>query len=135
MIELLPRLSPEAKSRLIAGARFLVWPSLGEYETFGLVVAEAYACGVPVVASRTGVAEEMVGESRTGLFFAPSDAADLARQALWAWQHPSEMMAMGANGHKLYESKFTFDHAYRRMMDVYCRVAPQQKLPEMTAVQ
>jgi glycosyltransferase involved in cell wall biosynthesis len=135
MIELLPRLSREAKSKLIAGARFLVWPSLGEYETFGLVVAEAYACGVPVVASRTGVAEEMVDEGRTGLFFAPKDPADLARQARWAWEHPSEMTAMGANGRKAYESKFTLDHAYRRMMDVYRLVIPQPEISKMAAAQ
>ncbi len=42
---------------LVAGAELLVQPSL--YEGFGLPPLEAMACGVPVVAARTGALEEV----------------------------------------------------------------------------
>jgi glycosyltransferase involved in cell wall biosynthesis len=122
-IELIPRLSLEEKYELLRGARFLVWPSLGEYETFGLVVAEAYACGTPVVASRTGVAVERVQDGRTGIFFTANDGADLAKAAQWAWDHPEEMSEMGANGRKLFESKFTLERACDNLISVYEQVA------------
>ena len=125
-IELVPRLTLEQKYDLFCDARFLVWPSLGEYETFGLVVAEAYACGVPVIASHTGVAPEMVAKGQTGIFFAPNDAVDLAKTAQWAWEHPNEMAIMGASGRELYESKFTPELAYRRLLATYEGIARKQ---------
>ena len=121
-VQLVPRLSNEEKYSLIRNARFLVWPSIGYYETFGLVVAEAYGCGVPVLASRTGVATEMVTEGRTGMFFEQNDAADLARQARWAWEHPEEMMVMGRNARAEYASRFSLDVAYQRIMATYATV-------------
>ena len=44
---------------LMRGARCVVFPSEW-YETFGRVTAEAYAAGVPVVASRLGAMAEIV---------------------------------------------------------------------------
>lgn len=124
-VELVPRLSSHARNELIKGARFLVWPSQGYYETFGNVVAEAYACGVPVIASRTGVAEEMVVDGRTGLFFNAVDSADLAAKVTWADHHPEEMAAMGKNGRTEFESRFTAEIAYRGLLNAY-RAAREQ---------
>lgn len=44
----------------VAGARLLVYPSM--YEGFGLPPLEAFACGVPVVASDLAVVREVVGD-------------------------------------------------------------------------
>jgi glycosyltransferase involved in cell wall biosynthesis len=98
-IELVDRLSQEELILLFKGARFLVWPSEGYYETFGLVVAEAFACGVPVIASRIGVMAEIVQEGRTGLHFTPGDPEDLADKVRWpgpirrSWQRWGVMRA------------------------------------------
>jgi glycosyltransferase involved in cell wall biosynthesis len=50
--------------RTVAGARLLAYPSA--YEGFGLPPLEAFACGVPVVASDLAVVREVVG-TETGL--------------------------------------------------------------------
>ncbi|MCC6346201.1 MAG: glycosyltransferase family 4 protein, partial [Nitrospirales bacterium] len=47
----------EALAELYSAADFLLFPSL--YEGFGYVVAEALACGLPVLSTRVGIAREI----------------------------------------------------------------------------
>jgi glycosyltransferase involved in cell wall biosynthesis len=118
-IQVVGRLSPEALVQLIKGARFLIWPSLGYYETFGLVAIEAFACGVPVIASRTGVMAEIVTDGVTGLHFTAGDAADLAAKVRWAWEHPAEMAEMGRAARREYEQKYTAEINYAQLLRIY----------------
>jgi glycosyltransferase involved in cell wall biosynthesis len=118
-VSLLPYLSQEECFELIKGARFLVWPSEGHFETFGLVAIEAFACGVPVIASRLGAMAEIVAEGRTGLHFAAGDEADLAAKLSWAWTHPEEMGAMGNLARAEYLAKYTAEQNYPLLMDIY----------------
>ncbi len=57
----------------------LVVPSLW-FENAPLVIFEALAAGVPVLASRLGALPDFVHDGRNGLLFEPGDAQDLARQ-------------------------------------------------------
>ena len=118
-VEIVERLSPEALIQLVKGARFLVWPSLGYYETFGLVAVEAFACGVPVIASRTGVMAEIVTDGVTGLHVTPGDPADLAAKVRWAWDHPAEMVEMGRAARREYEQKYTAERNYAQLLRIY----------------
>lgn len=118
-VQLVGRLDRSELTRLLQGARFLVWPSEGYYETFGCVAAEAFACGVPVLASATGMMDQMVTNGHTGLTFRPSDPQDLAAKVTWAWTHEAEIDIMGHNARKEYEAKYTPDQNYTMLMDVY----------------
>ncbi len=60
---------------LYRGARGLICPSL---ETFGLVMAEALACGAPVIAPRFGGALEIVRDGENGIFMERVDPAGIA---------------------------------------------------------
>ena len=57
-----------AKVRLFGGARALVYPVQAR-EPFGLVLAEAMACGTPVVALDLGAVREVVDHGETGMIF------------------------------------------------------------------
>jgi glycosyltransferase involved in cell wall biosynthesis len=57
-----------AKVRLFGGARALVYPVQAR-EPFGLVLAEAMACGTPVVALDLGAVREVVVHGETGMIF------------------------------------------------------------------
>lgn len=105
----------------IKSARFLVFPSEW-YEMFGLVAIEAFACGVPVIASRIGVMAGLVEHSRTGLHFAAGDAGDLASIVRWALEHPREVERLGRNARLEYESKYTAEENYRQLLEIYGRV-------------
>ncbi len=57
----------------------LVVPSLC-YETYGMVIQEAFAVQVPVIASDLGAMSEYIQDGVSGLLFEPGSADDLARQ-------------------------------------------------------
>jgi len=102
-------------------ARFLVVPSQW-YEGFPMVIAEAMACGTPVVCSRLGAMEEIVADHRTGLHFTAGDAEDLAQKAVWAWTHPVETSEMGRAARLEYERNYTAEGNYISLMEIYERV-------------
>jgi glycosyltransferase involved in cell wall biosynthesis len=118
-ISALPYLSREECFELIKGARFLVWPSEGYYESFGLVAIEAFACGTPVIASRTGAMTEIVEDSKTGLHFTAGDADDLAAKVQWAWTHPDQMNEMGSAARTAYQNKYTAKTNYQVLLGIY----------------
>jgi glycosyltransferase involved in cell wall biosynthesis len=103
---------------VMKGARCLFFPSEC-YEGFGMAMIEGFACGTPVIASRTGSMQELVSDGRTGLLFTPSDAEDLARKAAWAWSHPARMAEMGQQARREYEAKYTAARNYEMLMETY----------------
>jgi glycosyltransferase involved in cell wall biosynthesis len=111
-------LSREETLTAIKNARVLIMPSLW-YETFGMVIVEAFACGTPVLCSKLGSMEEMVRDQSTGIHFAPGDAIDLAQKLEWIWNHPSEVTAMGRRARREYESSYTADRNYAILRGIY----------------
>ncbi len=118
-IEWLPRSTQDVLIGLFQSARFLVWPSEGLYENFGLVAIEAFACGVPVIASNVGVMAATIRDGYTGLHFASGSPQDLAAKVEWAWAHPNEMEAMGREARREYEKKYTPERNYEMLMNIY----------------
>jgi len=119
-VELLGRLPRPEMLSLLRGAACLLLPSEC-YETFGLVAVEAFACGVPVIASRLGAMAEIVQEGRTGLLFTPGNAQNLAEKVQWASSHPEQIKEMGRNARKEYESRYTAEQNYRILLEIYQR--------------
>ncbi len=77
------------KYRLIAGAEFMVFPSL--YEGFGIPALEALSLGKPVLASRTSSFPEVIGEA--GLYFDPLSVEDFA-SAFSQIEHRTTLQAL-----------------------------------------
>ncbi|MEK7405397.1 MAG: glycosyltransferase [Acidobacteriota bacterium] len=105
----------------VKGCRFLVFPSEW-YECFPATIVEAFACGVPVIASRLGAMREIIEDGTTGRHFAAGDAADLAEKVEWAWTHPKELEEMGRAARAQYEAKYTAERNYRMLTEIYRRV-------------
>lgn len=70
-----------------------------DYEGFGLVIIEAMACGIPVVATDCPFGpSEIVEHGRTGLL-SQMDVKDLAAKMEWMITHQSERRQMGRLAH------------------------------------
>ncbi|HXK21903.1 MAG TPA: glycosyltransferase family 4 protein [Myxococcota bacterium] len=74
----LPQRPPGEMPAIHAAADLHVFASLGD--TWGLVVNEALACGVPVLCSRlAGCADDLIESGRNGWLFDPTDAQDFVK--------------------------------------------------------
>jgi glycosyltransferase involved in cell wall biosynthesis len=117
-VDFLGRKPLEEVNRAIQKALFLIVPSEC-YETFGLVAAQAFACGTPVIASRLGAMGEIVEDGKTGLHFISGDVEDLAAKVEWAWAHSGEMTKMGGEARREYEKKYTAEINYEMLIEIY----------------
>jgi glycosyltransferase involved in cell wall biosynthesis len=111
----------QSKERVLAlmkNALALIFPSVW-YEGFPMTIAESFACGLPVIASRLGAMAEIVGDRHTGLLFDPGDPDGLAAEVAWLWSHPKEAERMGREARAEFEAKYTAERNYQMLMEVY----------------
>lgn len=110
---------------ILKHAAFLIFPNEW-YEPFGLGIVEAFACGVPVIASAQGAPMEIVESGKNGLHFIPGDPKDLAAKVEWAWTHPTEINSMGIAARAEYEAKYTAKRNYDLLMEIYRRAQSKE---------
>jgi glycosyltransferase involved in cell wall biosynthesis len=89
------------------------------YENFPRTLVEAFACGLPVIASRLGAMATLIRDGETGLLFEPGDARDLAEKLAWAQAHPVAMRGMGDAARREYESKYTPQRNLEILLAIY----------------
>jgi glycosyltransferase involved in cell wall biosynthesis len=106
---------PAEAERFYQAADIFVLPSL--YEGFSLVALEAAACGLPVVATRVGFIEELVGDEEAGLIVPRTPAAvgtALARLA----GDPALRARQGAVARRRAQS-YTWSRSAHGVLDLY----------------
>ncbi|MEF9887062.1 glycosyltransferase [Streptomyces sp. P9-A4] len=104
----------EAVSRSVG----VVAPSMAQ-ETFGLVVAEAMAAGVPAVAAGHGAFVELVEDGVTGLLHRPGDPASLASCLRRITAGPDRNREMGRAARRRYERGFSPAVGLERLVEEY----------------
>jgi GT2 family glycosyltransferase/glycosyltransferase involved in cell wall biosynthesis len=112
----------EEMPRALAGLDVLVVPSIW-LENAPFVIREAYAAGLPVIASNLGGMAEMVRHEQTGLLFRPGDAVDLRRaiERLIAEPHLLTGLARGA------PDMMSIEDDARQIIEVYEELVRTQK--------
>jgi glycosyltransferase involved in cell wall biosynthesis len=124
-VTFLGRLPRQQAFDYLAHARFLLFPSEW-YESFPMTILEAYAHGVPVVASRMGVMPEIVKENQTGLLFEPRNPESLAALVESLWKETGLIRQLSQNARREYEMFYTADENYRQLMVIYNEVLAKQ---------
>jgi glycosyltransferase involved in cell wall biosynthesis len=119
-IEYLGGLSRKQVQALMHEAAVLIFPSVC-YENFPLAIVEAFASGVPVVASEIGAMAEIIEDGRTGLHFRPGDPEDLATKIKWVTNHPAELGQMRRAARAEYLLKYTPERNYQLLTGTYDR--------------
>lgn len=99
-------------------AAFLVLPSIC-YENFPRTIVEAYASGLPVIASAMGAMAELVDDGVTGLLVEPNNAAALAAGVAWAQSHPQAMQRMGVTAFQRYQQRYRAQTNHDQLIDIY----------------
>ena len=94
-VRFLGQLGPQELSRYYRHALALIVPSIG-YETFGIILIEAFRHGTPVLARRIGPFPEIVAQSGGGELFVDGDNLLVAMRRLQA--DPSRRRQLGAAG-------------------------------------
>ncbi|MGW2372881.1 glycosyltransferase [Kitasatospora sp. NPDC001683] len=88
-------------------------------EAFGLVVVEAMAAGVPVVAAGHGAFVELVEDGVTGLLHQPGEAASLASRIRRITAEPDRNQEMGRAARHRYEQGFSPVVGLERLLEGY----------------
>lgn len=97
----------------------LLFPSYSE--AFGIVVLEAMARGLVIMAYDIPGMDEKITESRNGYLFPPGDIDKMAERLLWLRNHPEERSRIGKNNRDDIR-QFTIEKQANQYLDLYRRV-------------
>jgi phosphatidylinositol alpha-mannosyltransferase len=130
-VELLGRVSDDEKARWFATADIFVSPATG-HESFGIVLLEAMAAGVPIVCSDIHGYKGVVRRGEQALLVPPRNAAALAAAIGQLLDDPDLRARMGQAGRDR-SHRFGWDRVAARVDDYYGfvirRLAAQGQLP------
>ncbi|MEU2233728.1 glycosyltransferase [Streptomyces vietnamensis] len=109
---------PAEVRKAVARSVAVLAPSMAR-ETFGLVVAEAMAAGVPAVAAGHGGFVELVEDGVTGLLHRPGEPASLASCIRRITAEPDRNQEMGRAARRRYEQGFSPAVGLERLLEEY----------------
>lgn len=112
---------PSEVAQALGAADLVVVPS--RQEGFGLVTAEAMACGRPVVAFEETGAEDLIEHRRSGWLADPGSADALAQGIEWVLSDGDRAARMGRRARGRVEARFDINQVARRYREIYERAA------------
>ena len=121
-VHFLGRINPDKLRRYYRHALALIVPSIC-FETFGIILIEAFQNGTPVLARRTGPFPEIVNQASAGLLF--DDAVELL-QAMRCVQYNLDLRDdLIRNGRESFSTYWSEDAVLPAYMEVVRRAARQ----------
>lgn len=128
-VDVAGRVPEEALPDEYRAASVVALPSLTPAESFGMVLAEANACGRPVVGSTVGGIPSFVRNGENGLLVPPGDAAALADALRRILDDPALARRMGEAGRARVGKEHRWEDVATRTRDVLigaCGRAPRR---------
>lgn len=126
-IRFLGQLSFQQTQYQLQQAKILLLPSLC-FEGFPMVIREAFALGVPVVASRLGAMICLIEEQKNGILFEPGNAGDLVCVLKKVWMNQKHLTKMGEAARFTFEIRYTAKANYDMLIDIYKAASLSRKL-------
>jgi glycosyltransferase involved in cell wall biosynthesis len=110
----------EEKPNLLAACDLIAHPS--GYESFGLVLIEAWACGRPVIGTRVGAIASVIDEEENGLLVEYLDPDSMAQAILKLMGDPALRVKLGEAGRSKLLENYTWQIVTDRLRAVYTEV-------------
>jgi len=106
-------------------ADVFVLPSF--HEPFGIVVLEAWASGLPVVAAAVGGLRDLVVDGHSGLLFDPHSPAQLASHLRTLLAGPELRRALATHGRQIVERDYSWERVTEQTVAFYRLFVPQKE--------
>lgn len=113
------KLGDDELVRAYQDSDLLVLPATNNNEAFGIVLIEALACGLAVIASDLPGVRAVFTASREGLLARPDDAADLRRQLEKILNDPAKRREMAVAARRLAEERYGEETARAKTLNLF----------------
>ncbi len=107
---------PEASS-YFSNFHIFVLPSLNE--SFGIVILEAMAQRIPVIATRVGGVREIIRDKETGILVAPKDVRSLVEAIIELLENEELRNKIRERGYTRYKENFTLEKMLEKTSKIY----------------
>jgi glycosyltransferase involved in cell wall biosynthesis len=129
-VEFLGKIGSDELPKFYGKARLLVVPSVW-FEQFPMVVLEAMARGLPVIASRIGGLPGIIEDGVTGSLFEPGNSVALMHEVRRLWEDPLLCSRMGSAGRQKALQEYTEEAYFQNLMAVYLKAIQRSQLGPM----
>ena len=116
---------PDEMQHVYSGADLYVMAS--QMESFGLVYAEALACGIPVIGTSVGGIPEVIDDGKTGELIEPDNHVLLAKTIRKILKNKTRMNKMGIEGRKHIEEHLHLDKVAKALVGICESVIKKNK--------
>jgi len=120
-VKLLGPVSEDEKKDLLDAAEMLVLPS--RVDSFGIVFLEAWAYKKPVIGAAAGGVPEVIAEGEDGLLVPFGDVGALSQRIATLLDDEPMRRELGEAGHRKLSQFYTWDVIFRKLEDIYRRLA------------
>ncbi len=118
-IQFVGSVDKEMVNSLMGNAKALIFPSQW-YETFGMVIIEAFSAGVPVIASNLGQLKFTVNDQKNGLLFESGNEDDLNKKLYYFESLSSEQIKHYKEGaFNSYSEKYSPEINTAALLSIY----------------
>jgi glycosyltransferase involved in cell wall biosynthesis len=133
-VEVLGRQNAVQVRTLMSGATLLAIPSEW-YEGFPMTLLEAYALGLPVVASNIGALASLVQDGVTGQHFRPGDAAHLAQVVGDLLDDPARLARLRPACRDTFLNHYTAEINVQQQLEIYRQALAQRRGEQVQPVE
>lgn len=97
-----------------------VLPSI--QDGFGMVIIQAMACGLPVIATENTGGPDIIEDGKNGFVIPIRDVGELKEKLTFLYENPENRKQMGQSAKKRVSSGFTWDNYGKNITDEYKRI-------------
>jgi len=118
-LEFVGKLTDAGLIRAYQNSDLLILPSINSNEAFGLVLIEALACGVPVIASDLAGVRRVFNNYQEGLLVEPGSVNDLKKKLEFIFNNEQLRRTMSIAARRLAENKYSLETMARKLRELF----------------